>query len=72
MPFYAMICHKCKYTPDDWYCQTSEEREEREKTELCPVCKKPTFKVDFGRSNTKFVLKGRGWAFDGYDNPQKK
>jgi len=65
MPVYAYRCPHCthEHSAIRDICSWSEDKE------VCPVCDKPTKRIVVRSS---FILKGGGWADDGYSSSTTK
>ena len=65
MPYYEYVCSECGHT-------VTEKRTVAERNERLPVCQHGevdhpfSFPMDRVLSRGNFVLKGSGWAKDGY------
>ena len=62
MPLYDIFCSKCKYEQESILKLDQE-------TPPCPKCGEQMKKAV---TCTSFILKGRGWALDGYDKGKQK
>lgn len=67
MPIFGYLCQDCKAEFELFYTSQSKVKLE-EKNEQCPNCKSKK-KQKLPPKNTSFVLKGDGWAKDGYSKP---
>jgi len=61
MPIYEYECKKCKHVKEI----VMRIVDEPPRTMVCPKCKGEMKKII---SQTSFILKGRGWADDGYSS----
>lgn len=61
MPLYDYECEDCKITHEEL---VRFENGKPTRDIVCPNCQKPSKRVTVSKAN--FVLKGKGWARDGY------
>lgn len=62
MPTYEYLCPKCGTVE-------VEQKISEEPLKVCPTCKEQPVQRQIAQ--TSFVLKGKGWARDGYSNSSK-
>lgn len=64
MPFHDYRCVECEKEYEVFY-RSQSEREREEEGEVCPQCGSNK-KEKLVSTGTGFILKGSGWAKDGY------